>query len=710
MLDFLTSDRYGNLVHGSDGDLQMELVAALRLIEDIPEANSYDPYTCKVRDSFFYECLDIASPKTLSSSINGSYGVGVSSTSFTWLSDGLNTSSISYFGGAASCHDKITGDGAVNSLDVAVLMYYQFEMPPYGRANLPRTPAEVPTVDGRHDTWKRCGSNETRASWQLTVADDYCALSDNNTNYTQPTPSARRRLSEQTDPTSQLIAQPANGRSSVAADAMHELGLRVCEWATVPGLGQWMRIHVPTVVLSLEFFLSGLAIEQGVVLSNQKSPPFNCTECAPEPGIRDEPVVTFARFLEYEGVNAGRAATGCAKIVAVTPGAALDKNVLSLRQQPVIQACRFDMFVWIPQQPSSGVHVAAHAAAGSFSAIRLAQLGATSADGRAWWAGPPDCGDDFGVLAGSNAMDGHGGQVQRNAACLQHCVGDLEIIDENGPSPPPSPPPPALPAQCSTECSLGANGPKNTCSGWTEAEFKCSQMQQLLLGDDLEPCDCTGCCDEFPFPAPPPPPPPTPPSTPASECADVTLQTQGWQIVSFNCIEGASSFELVLGSATFKVDDKILSREGRLLFATYEGTKWVGNLVTRGFASARGYKIFYSGQVGAVLTQSGDAAPVEDVELSRGWNWIGHTPLISYGINSGVTTIGGTEFTVDDQIKTRSGSAVTFTTYDGSNFEGGLVELKPGVGYEVKVAHSVTFGYKTTSVSGGGRMLATGKQ
>ena len=709
-LDFLTSDAYGNLVHGSDGDLQMELVAALRLIEDIPEANSYDPYTCKVRDSFFYECLDIASPKTLSSSINGSYGVGVSSTSFTWLSDGLNTSSISYFGGAASCHDKITGDGAVNSLDVAVLMYYQFEMPPYGRANLPRTPAEVRTVDGRHDTWKRCGSNETRASWQLTVADDYCALSDNSTNYTQPTPSARRRLSEQTDPTSQLIAQPANGRSSVAADAMHELGLRVCEWATVPGLGQWMRIHVPTVVLSLEFFLSGLAIEQGVVLSNQKSPPFNCTECAPEPGIRDEPVVTFARFLEYEGVNAGRAATGCAKIVAVTPGAALDKNVLSLRQQPVIQACRFDMFVWIPQQPSSGVHVAAHAAAGSFSAIRLAQLGATSADGRAWWAGPPDCGDDFGVLAGSNAMDGHGGQVQRNAACLQHCVGDLEIIDENGPSPPPSPPPPALPAQCSTECSLGANGPKNTCSGWTEAEFKCSQMQQLLLGDDLEPCDCTGCCDEFPFPAPPPPPPPTPPSTPPSECADVTLQTQGWQIVSFNCIEGASSFELVLGSATFKVDDKILSREGRLLFATYEGTKWVGNLVTRGFASARGYKIFYSGQVGAVLTQSGDAAPVEDVELSRGWNWIGHTPLISYGINSGVTTIGGTEFTVDDQIKTRSGSAVTFTTYDGSNFEGGLVELKPGVGYEVKVAHSVTFGYKTTSVSGGGRMLATGKQ
>ena len=146
--------------------------------------------------------------------------------------------------------------------------------------------------------------------------------------------------------------------------------------------------------------------------------------------------------------------------------------------------------------------------------------------------------------------------------------------------------------------------------------------------------------------------------------------------------------------------DALVSREqGRLLFATYDGTQWVGNLVTRGFSSARGYKIFYSGEVGAVLTQSGGIAPVEDVELSRGWNWIGHAPLVSYPINSGVTTIGGTEFTADDQIKTRSGSAVTFTTYTGSKFEGGLVELTPGVGYEVKVAQAVTFRYSNHSAA-----------
>jgi len=471
-------------------------------------------------------------------------------------------------------------------------------------------------------------------------------------------------------------------------------------------LGQWMRIHVPTVLLSLEFYLSGLAIEQGAELSNDPAPPFNCTDCAPAFGYRDEPVIAFARFLEYEGVEADRAAVDCASIVAVTPEAALDKNVLSLRQQPPTKACRFDIFVWIPQQPNPGVHVAAQAAPGSPSALRLAQLGATSTKDRAWWAGPPDCGDDFGVLAGSNAMDGHGGQVQTKAACIVHCAGDLMIIDDNGPRPPPSPPPPALPVQCSTECSV-ANGPKNTCSVWTSVGYTCSQIQELLVGDDVgQPCDCTGCCHEVATPTPPPAPPPTPPS----DCTDVTLQNKGWQIISFNCIEGASSFELVLGSATFKVDDKILSREGRLLFATYDGTQWVGNLVTRGFSSARGYKIFYSGEVGAVLTQSGGTAPVEDVELSKGWNWIGHAPLVNYPINSGVTTIGGTEFTADDQIKTRSGSAVTFTTYTGSKFEGGLVELTPGVGYEVKVAQAVTFRYSAASASDGRRMLATGKR
>jgi hypothetical protein len=126
----------------------------------------------------------------------------------------------------------------------------------------------------------------------------------------------------------------------------------------------------------------------------------------------------------------------------------------------------------------------------------------------------------------------------------------------------------------------------------------------------------------------------------------------------------------------------------------HNGIQWVGNLLTQVPSAARGYKIFYSGAADAVLRQNGEPQlPVEDVVLSNGWNWIGHAPLISYAIDSGIATVGSDAFSHDDQIKTRSGANVRVTTYDGSTFQGGLVELKPGVGYEVKVTQAVTFRY-----------------
>ena len=169
-------------------------------------------------------------------------------------------------------------------------------------------------------------------------------------------------------------------------------------------------------------------------------------------------------------------------------------------------------------------------------------------------------------------------------------------------------------------------------------------------------------------------------------------------MLSFNCIGNVSNMFALLATVPWKIDDKILSREGLLKFATYDGDKWVGSLAANDELSpSRGYKIFYSGVEGAVFAQAGDPQlPVEDVVLWKGWNWIGHAPLTSYGINTGITIVVGETFTIDDQIKTRSGSDVSFTTYDGSTFQGGLLELEPGIGYEVKVAQRVTFRYTTS--------------
>ena len=153
----------------------------------------------------------------------------------------------------------------------------------------------------------------------------------------------------------------------------------------------------------------------------------------------------------------------------------------------------------------------------------------------------------------------------------------------------------------------------------------------------------------------------------------------------------------MLNSVAFKTNDKILSRETGLLVASYDGTAWQGSLVSQGFTYARGYKVFFAGKAGSIIRQSGGAQlPVEDVVMSTGWNWIGHAPLKSYGINSGITTVGSEKFTADDQIKTRSGSNAEFTNYDGSMFQGSLSELKPGVGYEVRVQQAVRFRYTTS--------------
>ena len=167
-------------------------------------------------------------------------------------------------------------------------------------------------------------------------------------------------------------------------------------------------------------------------------------------------------------------------------------------------------------------------------------------------------------------------------------------------------------------------------------------------------------------------------------------------MISFNCIEDSGgSFDIIQNSGIFRTDDKILSRDPQLKFSTLNNDnppRFVGGLVAHNkLTSSHGYKVFYSGVEGQNLIQGGGAKfPVEDVVVKPGWNWIGHAPLISYDVNSIVAVSG--QFTHDDQIKTRSGSTLTFCTYSGSKFEPAF-ELKPGVGYEVKVAQAITFRY-----------------
>jgi len=76
-------------------------------------------------------------------------------------------------------------------------------------------------------------------------------------------------------------------------------------------------------------------------------------------------------------------------------------------------------------------------------------------------------------------------------------------------------------------------------------------------------------------------------------------------MVSFRCIDqGDISFN-VLESVVFKRDDRILSREGRLVFAVYDGNEWQGELVGVGLSCARGYNIVSRVRRGRLSSRAG---------------------------------------------------------------------------------------------------------
>lgn len=193
------------------------------------------------------------------------------------------------------------------------------------------------------------------------------------------------------------------------------------------------------------------------------------------------------------------------------------------------------------------------------------------------------------------------------------------------------------------------------------------------------------------IPSPPSPPPPSSPP-PAYVCEDLPL-VQGWQLISFHCSGQSSNGFDILASAPFQQDDIIKTRDGSLVFASFDGSAWQGLLTTMGLSFARGYMVFFSGAVGSVLSQSGGAQiPLETVSLNAGWNWIGHPPFDNHGLLSGIEVLSG-GFTVDDIIKTRKGSNLRFSSFDGSAFQGSLSSLAPTEGYKIYVAQATTFRY-----------------
>lgn len=448
-----------------------------RLWADSSGQDSYDPYTCAVNNALFLECLDIAGARTLGNSLSDSVAYNMSGSSgdlnknfyaILELEGLLNMTGenvTGHFGGDVSCSGKVVGDGAVNAYDMATLMWYQFKFEPYDQ--LPNDPSTVATVQGRDDTSYRCNLGENRRMWQLAIGEDYCHSGQNakmlgysnerrllqnvvpegnilSANlleaYKTDTVHARFRKTEDVVQPIALGAKetrnPSERRAAINQEdmlrhvnSMRTLDIDVAEWGVVEGYGRWIRMRAPGVQVAMEIYLSGLSVDDPVHLSLQSVPTKNCTNCKP---IDEDPrsvVIAFARRTEYEDDYSSaifdKQKSLCANIVpAALQSSVLIGNTIALRQQPPNYACGFDIFLWIPSFPKSGVHVSMQASPYSFSARRLAAVGAESA----LVASEIGCDKDIGVLAGSSAMDGFRGRIQRTSSCTRYGFTKPEVI------------------------------------------------------------------------------------------------------------------------------------------------------------------------------------------------------------------------------------------------------------------------------------------
>ena len=336
-------------------------------------AGTSQAYVCDVRSEYFRSCLDIAAPSTLGGSIVDAETGGITQTT-------LNDASI-LFGGSTECTADDApggvgpvGDGVVNSLDLAALLWYHFSSSPYD--TLSASPSAVETVYPRRKTADRCGTAETQTSWTLATAEDYCHELG-----------GRRRLQEAASATPRL-----------------DEDIDVDVWATIPQ-GTWYRVRMRDAPLSLELQLDSLYSGTAVALSNERRPQRGCRDCTPDDPTKPE--IRFARHLEYEAdaflasntlasktpeiaaftVSYQQKQRECASVMAGFSGSeAMRGSTLAIRQQPPLKACKVDLFVFKPDLVHSSPFDTA-------------------------------CGDGFGVAKASQVLDGHGGKIQRSTTC-----------------------------------------------------------------------------------------------------------------------------------------------------------------------------------------------------------------------------------------------------------------------------------------------------
>lgn len=412
-------------------------------------------FVCGILTNPEFECLDIASSTTLSgvwsevytntstAPLNANPFVDANFMVDVIQAGDLNANLTNRFGMSNSCDGKVVGDGVINGFDLYVLGAAQFRLGPY--EDIGSDLSSVSTTQGRPETRFRCGESYTRLDWQNRISWETCFSPEDEERYILSTGTGRRLLSDGSSfqdhstsktvsglvltkdlPPSQLDAiQTRNGDGDVL-HIVDQLDAKMYLWSNASPLGRWYIIHIPKIVLAIEFFVRGAEFASATQLNNRPAPYFNSSEIPIESNLFD---LRFVRHRERSGMGND----GCAIVEAAgSQLSALDSGTISVSQRMIhgdskSKLCAFDLMLWVPA--TATVHR------------------------------PLSC--EVQLAHGSVAMDGVGGSVVQSDVCASDALYTLRLFQPPPPPPlpppvPSPPPPPSPPPTTEGGLSIGA--------------------------------------------------------------------------------------------------------------------------------------------------------------------------------------------------------------------------------------------------------------
>ena len=301
-LDFLRSanaTHHEVLIAEPDGGLVTEFRLIEQYMLESIDADSNAPYTCAAARApeLHIECLDLAAPSTLGGLWNAGAGGGDAVDPYGVLLDTVASSA--RFGAAQPCDGKVVGDGIVSTLDMAVLLFTQFRVPPYD--TLPAAPRDVSTVQGATGVGARCAADaQSRRDYILSYGTDACH-----------TMAGRRRLA-------------VSGSAAGVVATVHP--------GAVPG---WYVVRARVRAFAFEINVGGLDARTPV--------PLRGTSAAPRTPPADP--TAYAVRIEPEAADCMEA------VSTITSTTALYRNVLGIAHVPGPQRtrlCSLTVHLWVP--------------------------------------------------------------------------------------------------------------------------------------------------------------------------------------------------------------------------------------------------------------------------------------------------------------------------------------------------------------------------